>query len=128
MDTHFEFTLPRGYVDPAGTVHRRGEMRLATALDEIEPLQDPRVRQNEAYLPVLLLARVVVRLGSLEAVTPAVIEALFAGDLAYLQDLYLRLNDSEPVVVSAICPHCNSQFQLQVSPLAEGERLPEDGG
>ena len=132
MDTHFEFSLPRGYLDPAGTVHRRGEMRLATALDEIEPLQDPRVRQNEAYLPVLLLARVVVRLGTLDAVTPSVIESLFATDLAYLQDLYLRLNSSESVVVSAICPHCNNQFQLQVSPLSEGlpeadRGLPEDG-
>ena len=125
MHTHFEFTLPKGYVDSNGNLHRQGEMRLATALDEIEPLQDPRVRRNEAYLPVLLLARVVERLGTLEAVTPAIIESLFAGDLAYLQDLYLRLNSSDRVVVAAVCPHCNNQFQLQVAPLAEGERLPE---
>jgi hypothetical protein len=126
MHTHFDFTLPKGYVDPGGTIHRRGEMRLATALDEIEPLGDPRVRENEAYLPVLMLARVVTRLGQLEAVTPAVIESLFAVDMAYLQDLYLRLNHNEPVVVAAICPHCNNQFQLQVAPLDEGERLPEE--
>ena len=126
MDTHFEFSLPKGYVDPAGKLHRRGEMRLATALDEIEPLRDPRVQQNDAYLPVLLLARVVTRLGTLEAVTPAVIESLFAADIAYLQDLYLRLNTGDPVVVSAICPHCNNQFQLQVSPVTAGEPMPEE--
>lgn len=119
MQTTFEFTLPRGYVDEAGQIHRQGWMRLATALDEIEPLHDPRVQINEAYLPVLLLARVVLRLGDLPAVTPQVIERLFAADLAYLQELYLRLNSPTPVVVGAICPQCHTQFQLQVAPLAQ---------
>jgi hypothetical protein len=113
----YEFTLPKGYVDAGGQLHQHGRMRLATALDEIEPMQDPRVRSNEAYLAILLLARVVIRLGDLPAVTPRVIEGLFATDLAYLQDLYQRLNSSESVVVGAVCPHCNSQFQLEVAPL-----------
>jgi hypothetical protein len=113
----FDFELPRGYVDGSGQVHRHGSMRLATALDEIEPLQDPRVQSNDSYLAVLLLARVVTRLGDLPAVTPKVVESLFASDLAYLQDLYLRLNAAQGVVVAAICPHCNAQFQLQVAPL-----------
>lgn len=117
MQTLFDFTLPKGYVAPDGTVHRQGQMRLATALDEILPQQDPRVQANEAYLPVLLLARVVTRLGNLSAVTPQVIEGLFAADLVYLQDLYLRLNAGEPVVVSAVCPHCQAEFRLQVAPL-----------
>ncbi|MCI0396430.1 MAG: phage tail assembly protein [Chloroflexi bacterium] len=119
MQTEFEFTLPRGYVDPAGQVHRGGRMRLATALDEIEPMQDARVESNESYLPVLLLSRVVTQLGQLPAVTPRVIESLFASDLAYLQELYLRLNSAENVVVSAVCPHCNGRFHLQVAPLGE---------
>lgn len=115
--TEFSFTLPRGYIDGAGQVQRTGRMRLATALDEIEVFQDPRVQANEAYLPVLLLSRVVVQLGDLALVTPKEIAGLFAGDLAYLEDLYQRINSSEPVMVSAICPYCNSRFQLQVSPL-----------
>ena len=121
MQTVFDFTLPRGVQDANGAVHRRGQMRLATALDEIEPLQDPRVQQNEAYLSVLLLARVIVRLGEVESVTPQLVENMFAADLAYLQELYLRLNSSDPLVVGAICPHCQNSFQLQVAPLAASE-------
>jgi hypothetical protein len=113
----FEFTLPRGYVDATGQVHRQGAMRLATALDEIEPMRDPRVRGNDSYLAVLLLARVVTRLGFLPTVTPRVIEGLFASDLAYLQDLYQRINATEGLYVGAVCPHCNGEFHLQVAPL-----------
>lgn len=113
-----EFVLPRGYIDAEGQLHRHGAMRLATALDEIEPLQDPRVQANEAYLVILLLARVIVRLGTLPSVTTQVIENLYASDLAYLQDVYQRLNAPESVIVGAVCPHCNTHFQLQVAPLA----------
>jgi hypothetical protein len=78
MQTEVSFTLPKGYVDQAGTVHRDGTMRLATARDEIEPLRDPEVRQNEAYLTVLLLSRVVTRIGAVDAVTAEVIEGLYS--------------------------------------------------
>jgi len=115
----FEFTLPRGYIDPAGDVHRVGRMRLATALDEIEPMQDPRVEANESYLPVLLLSRVLTQIGSIRSITPTIVEGLFASDLAYLQDLYLRLNSPENVVVTTACPNCNHRFNLQVAPLGE---------
>jgi hypothetical protein len=125
MQTLFDFTLPCGYVDGEGNVHRHGQMRLATALDEIEPQRDPRVQQNEAYLPVLLLARVVERLGNLETISPRVMEGLFAADLAYLQDLYLHLNSGEPVVVGALCLTATSKFQLQVAPLTSGAPLAE---
>ena len=113
----YEFDLPRGYVDEQGLVHNRGVMRLATALDEIEPLRDPRVQANEAYLVILLLSRVVTRLGDLQVVTPQIIEGLYAADLAYLQDVYQRLNAPESVVVGAVCPNCSTQFQLRVAPL-----------
>jgi hypothetical protein len=119
FQTEFEFTLPRGYLDSQGGVHRQGRMRLATALDEILAAQDPRLLANDAYLPVALLSRVVSRLGGLPAITPQVIEGLFASDLAYLEDLYLRLNTPEAVFVGAICPHCGAAFQLQVAPLEE---------
>lgn len=113
----YEFELPRGYVDEQGTVHQKGKMRLAIALDEIEPLNDPRVQANEAYLVILLLSRVILTLGELPAVTPQVIEGLYASDLAYLQDLYQRLNAPASVILGAVCPNCNTQFQLQVAPL-----------
>lgn len=119
MQTEFEFTLPRGYVDEDGRIHRNGRMRLATALDEIQPMEDPRVTANASYLAILLLSRVVTHLGQLSSVTPAVIERLFAADLAYLQELYLRLNSTEQMVVGAVCPHCSGQFNLQVAPLGE---------
>lgn len=117
IQTEYDFTLPRGYVDATGQVHRQGRMRLATALDEIEPMQDPRLAVNESYLPVLLLSRVVTQLGSLPAVTPGVVEGLFAADLAYLEDLYQRLNSSDKVIMSVVCPHCNNPFHVEVAPL-----------
>lgn len=117
LQTEFDFILPRGYPDASGNLQRQGVMRLATARDEIECLQDPRLQENEAYLPVLLLQRVITRLGTLPVITPQVVEDLFASDLAYLEDLYLRLNSHEVVQVGAICPKCSNHFRLQVAPL-----------
>jgi hypothetical protein len=102
LQTEYEFTLPKGYVDSEGNLHRTGVMRLATARDEIEPLRDPRVAQNEAYLTVAILARVVVELGTLPEVTTRTIEGLFATDLAYLQDLYGIINFGDPELVSSL--------------------------
>jgi hypothetical protein len=96
--TEIDFELPKGYVDASGTLHRRGTMRLATAADEILPLRDPRVQQNEAYLAVIVLARVVTRLGSLPEVSTSVIEGLFASDLAYLERLYEQINTGDGAV------------------------------
>lgn len=117
IQTEFTFYLPRGYLDAAGQARQAGVMRLATALDEIESLADPRVQANPAYLPVILLSRVVVRLGDLPAVTPAVIAGLFASDLVYLEDLYLRVNSATALVVDAVCPHCARHFEVQTAPL-----------
>lgn len=115
--TEFEFTLPRGYIDADGRLQRRGRMRLATARDEIMALQEPAVQDNPACLPVCLLSRVITRLGDLPGITPSVVEGLFAADMAYLEELYLRLNTHHTLVVGAVCPHCSSHFQLQVAPL-----------
>lgn len=117
LQTDFVFQLPRGYIDASGQVHREGQMRLATALDEIESLADPRVQANEAYLPVVLLSRVITRLGSLEFVSPQVIAGLFASDLVYLEELYLHINSAGRLVVDAVCPHCSRHFELQTAPL-----------
>ena len=116
LQTEFEFALPHGYIDDGGKVHRLGQMRLATALDEIESVGHPRVQTNEAYLPVVLLSRVITQLGSLSSVTPQVVEQLFAADIAYLEDLYLRLNSYDGMVVRATCPHCSSELHLKVAP------------
>ena len=121
LQTVYPFALPRGYVDASGTVHQPGRMRLATARDEIEAYNDPRVRVNEAYLSVLLLSRVVVQLGSLAVITPQVIEDLFASDLAYLEDLYQRLNSPSRVLLGVACPQCGTPFQVQVAPLDSEE-------
>ncbi len=122
MRTEVPFTLPQGYADAAGNVHREGVMRLATARDEIEPLRDASVRTNGAYLSVLLLARTVTRLGDLppEHVTPELIQDLYAVDFDHLQRLYERLNtDGESVGVVA-CPDCTHEFEVDLSEIAEG--------
>lgn len=113
FQTEYEFTLPLGYVDAAGDLHREGVMRLATAADEILPLKDPRVQSNQAYLVVILLSRVVTRLGSVNIVTPRVIESLYAADLAYLQDLYNRINSTGTDARRVVCPHCQQEFEVE---------------
>lgn len=95
FQTEFEFTLPKGYLDVDGNLHRKGVMRLATAIDEIAPARDPRVRANPAYATIVILARVIVRLGAIGEMTPAVAENLFAQDLDYLQDFYRQINGLE---------------------------------
>jgi hypothetical protein len=120
LRTAFPFVLPRGYVDDAGTLHREGAMRLATARDEILPLRDPRVRDNEAYLTVILLARVVVRLGSLGQVTPQVVEGMCASDLAFLQDLYRRVNQEGTSQAAVTCPACSHEFTVEIGGAAPG--------
>lgn len=121
MQTEYEFTLPRGLLDDDGrTLHRDGLMRLATARDEIEPLRDPAVRQNEAYLAVLLLSRVITRIGSITAVTPGLLEQLYAADFDHLQQLYERLNSSgDPVGVTS-CPSCHHEFEVDLSEIRDG--------
>lgn len=121
LQTEFEFLLPRGYIDTHGNLHRRGVMRLATALDEIEPLQDPRVQTNEAYLSILLLSRVVTRLGDIHAITTNVIEGLFAVDILYLQALYMRVNESGTEMFETQCPNCNTRFALDIAGVASHE-------
>ena len=114
LQTEFPFTLPRGYLDAEGNLHREGVMRLATAFDEIAPMKDPRVQSNPGYLVIILLSRVVTRLGSLEHLNPKVIEGLFAGDLAFLQDLYRRVNEHGHNRVSVSCPHCQGEFEVEI--------------
>ena len=130
LQTEFEFSLPSGYVDDEGTLHRDGVMRLATAADEILPLKDPRVRSNESYLTVILLSRVVTRLGSLTDVTPNVVENLFVSDLGYLQDLYVRVNTRGADVVDAVCPACGEEHEVERDPFGSigGPALDEDAG
>ncbi len=117
MQTEFEFTLPRGYVDAEGNLHRQGTMRLARAMDEIAPLRDLRVRSNQAYLVVILLSRVVVRLGNLSQINTGVIEKLFAADLAYLQEFYRQINEQGTTLMTMGCPECNAEFEVDLADL-----------
>ncbi|MHC5822597.1 MAG: hypothetical protein ACYT04_43860 [Nostoc sp.] len=94
--TEFEITLPKGYIDSDGNLHRKGTMRLSTAIDEISPLRDPRVKANPAYATIIILARVITCLGALSEVTPAIVENFFSEDLNYLQDFYRQINGLEP--------------------------------
>jgi hypothetical protein len=119
--TEYPFRLPRGYVDEQGGMHRDGVMQLATARDEITTQTDPRVRQNPAYLTVLLLARTVKKLGTVPHMDTLVIENLFASDLAFLQDLYRRINQEGHTEVTVDCPECGHSFVVDVAGDALGE-------
>ena len=117
LQTEFEFTLPRGYVDNEGDLHRHGTMRLATAMDEIAPLRDPRVAANQAYLSVILLARVVTKLGNLSDVNTSIIEKLFSADFAFLQDFYRRINEDGTSKLATTCPQCSHKFEVDFGQL-----------
>ena len=110
--TEFEFTLPRGVVDKDGNVHRKGVMRLATAKDEILPLQDYRVQNNRAYLVIILLSRVIEKLGTLNSINPSIIENMFSTDLAFLQDFYRRINEEGTAMMKVSCPECGHKFEI----------------
>lgn len=119
QQTEFPFSLPQGYVDAEGSVHREGVMRLSTAYDEIAPLQDPRVQRNPGYLVIILLSRVITRLGTLESLNPKMIEGLFSADLVYLQDFYQRINQNGHSRFHVTCPHCQGDFEVETVPLGE---------
>jgi hypothetical protein len=120
LRTEFEFTLPCGYLDSEGSLHREGVMRRATAADEILPLRDPRVMKNSAYLVIILLSRVITRLGSLPQVTPKAIEELYATDLAFLQKLYNEVNSLQENSKHVICPDCRREFAVEGAALSAG--------
>lgn len=115
LQTEFNFTLPHGYIDSDGNLHREGVMRLATAADEVLPLKDPRVQTNPGYLAVILLSRVITRLGDLPQVNPKVIEGVFAADFAFLEDFYRRINENGHSRVHVACPQCEARFEVEVN-------------
>ncbi len=112
MQTEFEFALPKGFVDGEGNLHKKGTMRLATAADEILPLRDPRVQQNSGYLSIILLSRVITKLGTLPSISTKTIENLFTADIAYLQDLYQRINIDDLPSYKLECPKCGGKFEV----------------
>lgn len=111
LQTEYEFNLPKGFIDDKGNLHKKGVMRLAAAADEILPMKDPRVQRNPSYLAVIVMSRVLTKLGELNDVTPGTIEKLFIGDLTYLQELYRRVNGDGNLLMDLKCPHCGEKFQ-----------------
>ncbi len=124
FQTEYEFTLPKGYVDVDGQLHREGVMRLATAADEILPLADPRVEKNPAYLLVIIFSRVVIKLGRIKQVTPKTIEGLFSEDLAFLHRFFNEINGVVGRQVHTRCPKCSHEYSVEPAPLGELAAIP----
>ena len=120
METVYDFTLPKGYMDSQGQLHKRGKMRLATAGDEISATRDPRVLSNPSYLTIVILSKVITQLEGLDAVTATTVEQLFTADLAFLQDMYQRINDIEPPMMQCVCPDCGRTFEVPLNFTQEG--------
>ena len=120
METVYDFTLPKGYVDSAGQIHRKGKMRLATAGDEITATRDPRVLANPSFLTIVILSKVVTELEGIESITATTIEQFFTADLAFLQDMYQRINDVEPPMMQCVCPDCGKIFEVPINFTREG--------
>ena len=125
--TEFPFTLPKGYIDSDGNLHNKGVMRLATAKDEIIPLQDYRVQNNRAYLVIVLLSRVITKLGDLPVIDTDIIENLFSTDLAYLQEFYRRINEEGAPRVHAKCPSCQHEFEVDLLGGGDGRVVGQGG-
>jgi len=115
IQTEYEFVLPKGYVDKEGNLYKEGILRLANAADEILPLKDPRVQNNPAYLTIILLSRVITKLGTIKDINPRIIEGLFVEDLTYLQEFYRRINGGGSLTLTTKCPHCNGQVEVSLS-------------
>lgn len=122
--TELEFTLPKGYVDEDGNLHREGVMRLATAADEILPLEDLRVGRNPAYLLIILLSRVVVKLGKIDSITPQIIEGLFTEDLTFLQNFYNQINGNTNGHILTECPKCHHHYEVDTTKSGELQATP----
>ena len=120
MITEYDLELPRGYVDANGNVHRKGKMRLATAGDEISATRDPRVLSNPSYLTVVVLAKVITEMEGMEAIVPNIVERFFTADLAFLQDMYQRINDVEPPTMTVVCPKCGEVHEVPINFTREG--------
>ncbi len=120
MQTVYDFTLPKGFVDSRGEVHKKGKMRLATAGDEIGATRDPRVLSNPSYLAIALLSRVITEMDGVEAITGTTIEKFFTADLAFLQDMYQKINNVEPPMMRVTCPDCGKQIEVPVNFTTEG--------
>lgn len=120
MTTVFDFELPKGFVDKQGVVHKRGKMRLATAGDEISATRDPRVLSNPSYLTIVLLAAVITELEGVEVIVPNIVERFYTADLAFLQDMYQRINDIEPPTMQVVCPDCGKIFEAPINFTREG--------
>jgi len=113
LQTEYEFSLPKGFVDIQGNLHRDGVMRLATAMDEITPMRDPRVRNNDAYLSIIILSRVITRLGDMKDVNTGTMEGMFTSDLSYLQEFYRSINEGGSSIGRVACPSCKSEFEVE---------------
>ncbi len=113
LQTEYEFTLPKGFIDFQGNLHRDGVMRLATAMDEITPIRDPRVKQNDAYLSIIILSRVITRLGDMKDVNTGTMEGMFTSDLSYLQEFYRSINEGGSSIGRVACPSCKSEFEVE---------------
>lgn len=120
METVYEFTLPKGYMDATGELHRKGKMRLATAGDEIDATRDPRVLSNPSYLTIAVLSKVITEIEGVSAISATLIERLFTADLAFLQDMYQRINDIEPPTMEVVCPDCGKVFRVPLNFTGEG--------
>jgi hypothetical protein len=120
MQTIYEFDLPKGYVDQSGNLHRHGKMRLATAGDEISATRDPRVLSNPSYLSIVVLSKVITEIEGVDMVTPALIEKLFTADMAFLQDMYQKINNVEPVTMKVACPQCGHIHEVPLNFTREG--------
>ncbi len=120
METVYDFILPKGYLDSTGELHKRGKMRLATAGDEISATRDPRGLQNPSFLTIVILSKVVTEIEGVDSISATMIERLFTADLAFLQDMYQRINDIEPPTLTAVCPDCGRSFEVPLNFTGEG--------
>lgn len=121
LSTEFAFELPRGYLHSDGTLHRHGRMRLATARDELRPQIDVRVKENPAYLSVVLLSQVITELGTITDVHAGVVERMYATDVAFLQDFYRRINSEGHTRAGVTCPSCETAFEIDLAGGGLGE-------
>jgi len=117
-DGGIPFYLPLG-LQWEGKIYRKGHIRLATTLDELEIQNTDEMGMSTRYRDIILLARVVEDFDSLKPVTPKMIENLYEADFLYLQLLYKELNGEVDTGIISTCPQCGTPSVVKLARLYE---------
>ena len=115
VKTEYTFELPKGYVDKDGTLHREVVLREITGADQ-EAMLNPSLRNNPAKMLTALLARVIIRIGTLEKkkIDTSVTAGMFKSDRDFLISKLKEIDSGPDMEIDVECPDCGRKFKAML--------------